>query len=128
MGSQYHTTNPGATQTDGGLMPAFRASSVNGGVTVIAAQAVETGTGTHNIVLQNYGTSGTVAGGTIAGMSGGTAAVWAADVPQDLTITASNAFVDAGEWLVWKNVAGDGILTVDASLVIEYVAGVVTQG
>jgi hypothetical protein len=61
-------------------------------------------------------------------MAGGTATVWGSDVPQELAVTAANAFVDAGEYLVAKNVAGDGNLTVDASIMIEIVEGVVTQG
>jgi hypothetical protein len=128
MGSQYVVVNPGATQADGGLIFVLKASAISGGITVVAAQAVNTSAGTFNIVLQNYGVSGTVAGGTIAGMAGGTATVWGSDVPQELAVTAANAFVDAGEYLVAKNVAGDGNLTVDASIMIEIVEGVVTQG
>jgi hypothetical protein len=128
MGSQYVVVNPGATQADGGLIFVLKASAISGGITVVAAQAVNTSAGTFNIVLQNYGASGAVAGGTIAGMAGGTATVWGSDVPQELTIAAANAFVDAGEYLVAKNVAGDGNLTVDASIMIEIVEGVVTQG
>jgi hypothetical protein len=128
MGSQYVVVNPGATQADGGLIFVLKASAISGGITVVAAQAVNTSAGTFNIVIQNYGASGTVAGGTIAGMAGGTATVWGSDVPQELAVTAANAFVDAGEYLVAKNVAGDGNLTVDASIMIEIVEGVVTQG
>jgi hypothetical protein len=86
--------------------------------------------GTLNLVLQNYGTSGTVAGGTVAGMSDGTATVWAADTPQQLTITAAQQFVDENEWLVLKKVesAGGNDLSADATICVEYVDGITTQG
>jgi hypothetical protein len=58
--------------------------------------------GTADVVLQNYGSSGTVAGGTIAGMTGGTTTVWAQQVPQSLAVTAANAFVDEGEVIYLK--------------------------
>ena len=86
--------------------------------------------GTLNLVLQNYGSSGTVAGGTVAGMSGGTATVWAVAAPQELTITAANQFVDSEEWLVLKKVesASGNDLANFASVVIEYVDGITSQG
>ena len=130
MGSKFLTINPGTMPGDGDLAYIAKASSINGGITVVAAYAVTGVAGTLNLVLQNYGSAGTVAGGTIAGMSGGTATVWAADTPQSLTITAANAFIDSGEWLVLKKVeaAAGNDLTTDAVVVVEYVDGVVTQG
>lgn len=122
-GSKYVVVNPGATQADGGLMFVLKASAIGGGITVVAAQVVNSSAGTFNVVLQNYGSSGTVAGGTVAGMASGTATVWASDVPQAMTLTAANVYIDAGEYLVAKNVEGDGDLTVDASIMIEYVDG-----
>lgn len=122
----YPDTMPG----DGDLCYVAKASSVDGGFTVIAAHASTGLVGTLNLVLQNYGSAGTVAGGTVAGMSSGTATVWAADTPQELTVTAANAFIDAGEWLVLKKVeaAAGNDLAADAVVVIEYADGVVTVG
>jgi len=130
IGSKFLTVNPDTMIGDGDLCHIVKASSAYGGLTVIDAYAVTGAVGTLNLVLQNYGTAGNVAGGTVAGMSSGTATVWAADVPQQLTITAANAFIDAGEWLVLKKVesAANNDLSADATIVVEYVDGVVTQG
>ena len=130
IGSKFLTVNPDTMTGDGDLCHIVKASSAYGGMTVIDAYAVTGAVGTLNLVLQNYGTAGNVAGGTVAGMSSGTATVWAADVPQQLTITAANAFIDAGEWLVLKKVesAANNDLSADATIVVEYVDGVVTQG
>ena len=128
-GSKFLVVAPDTMPGDGDLCYLAKASSVNGGFTVVAAHAVTGVAGTLNFVLQNYGSAGTVAGGTVAGMSDGTATVWAVDTPQSLTITAANAFIDAGEWLVLKKVeaAGGNDLTADATVIVEYVDGIVTQ-
>lgn len=128
--SKFMTVFPSTMPGDGDLCYVAKASLTSGGFTVVDAYAVTGVAGTLNLVLQNYGSAGTVAGGTVAGMSGGTATVWAVDTPQQLTITAANAFIDSGEWLVLKKVeaAAGNDLTADASVVIEYVDGVVTQG
>jgi len=128
--SKFLTINPGTMAGDGALTHAFKASSAHGGITVIDAWASTGLAGTLDILLVNFGVSGTVTGGTIAGMTDGTATVWVADVPQALTITAANAFVDANEWIVVKKLeAGASDDLVDsAQVVIEYVDGVVTQG
>lgn len=128
--NKFVSINPGTMPDDEGRSYILKASSQYGGITVIDAYAVTGAAGTLNLVLQNYGTSGTVAGGTVAGMSSGTATVWAADTPQQLTITAANAFIDSDEWLVLKKLesASDNDLTADAVVTIEYVDGVVTQG
>jgi len=127
---KFLTIIPGTMPGDGDLAYVVKASSISGGFTVVDAWAVTGVAGTLNLVLQNYGSAGTVAGGTVAGMSGGTATVWAVDTPQALSITAANAFIDADEWLVLKKVeaAAGNDLTADAVVVVEYVDGVVTQG
>lgn len=126
----FLTVNPGTLPDDNGLSFVAKASSVLGGFTVIAAHAVTGVAGTFNLILQNYGSTGTVAGGTVGGMSGGTATVWAADTPQELTLTAANVFIDAGEWLVLKKneAAAGNDLTADAVVVVEYVDGPVEVG
>jgi hypothetical protein len=115
---------------DGDLCYLLKSSAGYGGVTVVSAWAVTGAVGTLNLVLQNYGASGTVAGGTVAGMASGTATVWAADTPQELTITAANQFVDSEEWLVLKKVesAAGNDLSADATICVEYVDGITTQG
>ncbi len=126
----FQTINPGTMPGDGDLAFVVKGSSTMGGFTVTDAYAVTGAVGTLNLVLMNYGTSGTVAGGTVAGMASGTATTWAVDTPQQLTITAANAFIDAGEWLVLKKVeaAAGNDLTDDAVVVVEYEPGVITQG
>lgn len=130
MGSKFLTVQPDTMPGDADLCHVVKASSVNGGMTVIAAYAVTGLAGTLDLILQNYGTSGGTAGGTIAGCATGTANVWVADTPVALTITAANAYVDAGEWIVLKKVeaAGGNDLTADVTVMIEYVDGPVTVG
>jgi len=131
QGSKFLSCNPGTLPDDGGLSFVAKGSAVYGGFTVIAAHAVTGVVGTLNLVLQNYGTSGTVAGGTVAGMASGTATVWAADTPQSLTVstTAANCYIAPNEWLVLKKVesAANNDLSADARVVIEYVDGVTTS-
>ena len=130
IGSKFITVQPDIMDSDGELCHVVKASSTFGGFTVIDAYASTGLAGTLNLVLQNYGSTGTVAGGTVAGMTNGTATVWAADTPQQLTITAANAYIDSGEWLVLKKLEAGGSddLTTEATVFIEYVDGVVTQG
>ena len=129
-GSSFITINPGTLAGDASLCHAFKASTVNGGATILAVSAVTGLAGTLDICLVNFGAAGTVTAGTIAGMATGTANIWVADIPQSLTLTAANVFVDAGEWVVIKKLeaSADDDLTADASVSIEYVDGVVTQG
>jgi hypothetical protein len=130
--SKFLVINPDTMPGDGDLCFAAKASSVYGGFTVIAAHARTGAVGTLDLVLQNYGSTGTVAGGTVASMASGTATVWAADTPQSLTVTttAANAFVDSGEWLLLKKVesAAGNDLAADASVIVEYVDGITTAG
>lgn len=131
-GSQHFICNPGILNADGALSFVAKGSAETGGFTVIAAHAVTGAVGTLDIVLQNYGTSGTVAGGTVANMASGTATTWAVDTPQSLTLstTAANLYIAANEWLVIKKLeagASDD-LTTDAVVDIEYVDGVCQSG
>lgn len=129
-GSKFLVCNPSILNADGALSFVAKGSATYGGFTVIAAHAVTGAVGTLDIVLQNYGTSGTVAGGTVASMASGTATVWAVDTPQSLTVstTAANKYIAANEWLVIKKLeaAGSDDLTADAVVSIEYVDGVIT--
>lgn len=132
--SNFITFNPGVMTNDADLFHVLKASTTYGGMTVIAARATQGaatgGAGTsHQFLLVNYGTSGTVAGGTIAATTASTAA-WVADTPKEFTITAAQAYVDAGEWIVLKKLqqGADSDNDVQTSITIEYVEGVVTQG
>ena len=127
---KYITVNPGEMASDAARAYAFRCFSGYGGLTVVAA-TVSTGVaGTLDMVLQNYGSAGTVAGATIGHMSGGTATVWAADTPQAMTLTAANVFVDENEYVYLKKLEAGGSddLSNDAAVCIAYVDGVVSQG
>jgi hypothetical protein len=93
-------------QGDDVHMHVYRAPDADegGAVRVISAWAVNaaaTSAGTtFEIAIHNYGTGGTAVEGTVAAAIGGTAAPWAADTPKEFTITAAQAKIDAGEWLV----------------------------
>ncbi len=130
MGNKFLTINPGTMPDDDGLSFIVKASGSFGGLTIIAANLVTGIAGTFDVILQNYGSAGTVAGGTMASMASGTATVWAVDTPQALTVstTLANLFLDAGEWMVMKKTeaAGGNDFTADATLLVEYVDGVKT--
>lgn len=122
--------NPGIMNADGALAMALKASSTYGGITITKVTATTGVAGTLNLVLQNYGTSGTVAGGTIAAMASGTANVWAANTPTDIPITAAQAYVDSGEVVMLKKMEAGGSddLSTSATICIEYEEGVITVG
>lgn len=119
----YLTYGPG-TVASGDTSPIVKASTTLGGFTVTKATLFPGIAGTLDVVLMNYGTSGTVAGGTVAGISGGSAAL-VADTAVDLSITAANAFIDDGEYLTLK---ASGAALGEARLIIECVPGIVSQG
>lgn len=89
-------------------MHAYKAPDADegGSVRIVSAHAVNaasTGSGTSfSLALHNYGTGGTAVEGTIAAAIGGTAdsAQWTADTPREFTLTAAQAVLDPGEWLV----------------------------
>ena len=115
------------------LLKIFRASTEYGGITItkayyVPAGATDAGT-SHALYLLNYGTSGTVAGGTI-GTVGGTAAPYGAGTPVSFTLTATQVFVDDGEWLVLRKTqeGADSDIVTNSSLHIEFVEGVIIQG
>lgn len=121
--------NPGVMSDDNDLCYVCKVFSGYGGITIKSVDAVTGVAGTLDLILMKYGTSGTVAGATIAHTTNGTATVWAADTPQSLTITSSQAYCSEGEWLVLKKheAASGNDLTTNASVVIAYVDGVVTD-
>jgi hypothetical protein len=115
---------------DDALMHLMRApsSAQGGGVTILAAYLVPgaaTNAGTaHSFQLENWGTAGTsikTAGGTVAGSIGGTADVFAAQTPK--TFTISNAFLDAGEWLVLRKNEDSSSDPLLSMLTVQYVEG-----
>jgi hypothetical protein len=120
--AQYIVIQPPAL-ADTVLFKVVKASAIYGGFTVIRAYVTAGAAGTANPVLQNYGASGTVAGGTVAAFSGTT--VFTAGTPQLLTVTAANQFIDDDEWLVLKM---DGALPASSTITIETVAGITSQG
>lgn len=126
------TVSPNTMPGDADLCFAFKcpADALGGGLTVVEAVASTGAAGTLDLLLVNYGTSGTVVGGTIARHASGTATVWAADTPKALTITAAQAYVDAGEYVYLKKLepAGSNDLTADAMVQITLVDGIVEQG
>jgi hypothetical protein len=128
--SKFVVVNPGVMDDNNELCFILKASDEYGGLTVIRAWAVAGAVGTLDLALQNYGTSGTVAGGTVASMADGTATVWDATTPQELTLsaTAANKYIAPNEWLVLKKVesAAGNDTGAQASVCVEYVDGVIT--
>jgi len=127
--TKYVTINPGTMPGDADLAFVMQVYDGYGGIT-IKEVTVNTGVaGTLDMVLMKYGSSGTVAGNTIAHHSSGTAKVWVADTPVNLTITASEAFVDEGEHLFIKKLeaAANNDLTTDAAVCIAFVDGIASD-
>ena len=127
---KYLSVNPGALATTN-VCNILKVTSGYGGITLTGAYFTGTTLGTCNMELLNYGTAGNalVSGGTIAAGASGTATVWTAGTPNALTITAAQAFVDEGEWIVLKRTDGvSGTLGNFQCLTISYVDGVVSQG
>ena len=127
--AKYVTINPGTMPGDGDLAFVMQVYDGYGGIT-IKEVTVNTGVaGTLDIVLMKYGSAGTIAGNTIAHVSTGTAKVWVADTPVNLTITASEAFCDEGEHLFIKKLeaAAGNDLTDDAAICIAFVDGIASD-
>lgn len=127
--TKYVTINPGTMPGDADLAFVMQVYDGYGGITVKEV-TVNTGlAGTLDIVLMKYGSAGTVAGNTIAHHSSGTAKVWVADTPVNLTIAAAEAFVDEGEHLFIKKLeaAAGNDLTADAAVCIAFVDGIATD-
>src|SRR5574343_1260360 len=78
------------------LRPIFKIPTGYGGIRVVGCNYPNPGTGTSWVQLVDLGTSGTAVSKIIA--TCGTA-VSVAAVPQSLTVTAANAFVDEGHWI-----------------------------
>lgn len=135
MGSNFLTIALPAMTSNNDLLHVLKASSEQGGVTIVDAYYVPKATtdaGTsHHLYLLNYGTAGTAlaSGGTVADV-GGTAAPFTSGLPAQFTITAAQAFLDQDEWLVLRKTqeGADSDITTNASLVLELVDGVITQG
>jgi hypothetical protein len=115
---------------DGTTMHLLQAPSaeLGGGITILAAAIVPgaaTNAGTaHAWQLENWGTAGTsikASGGTVAAAIGGTADVFAANTPKAFTI--SNAFLDAGEWLVLLKDEENSSDPLHSTLMIQYAMG-----
>jgi hypothetical protein len=121
-----------ATDWDGDAkyMHLFKApdDGQGGGVTLLEAwivnQATTTSGTAHAWELQNWGTAGTAiktSGGTIAAAIGGTADVFTSGVPKEFTL--SNAFIDAGEWVVLRKDEDNSSDPTRGILTITYVMG-----
>jgi len=96
-----------------------------GGITIVGAYATNqaaTGAGTtFTYQLLTYAASGTSVSGTITDILGGTAAAWAAETPKAFTIT--DAFVDAGEWIVLDYQEVTGGNPTNSVITLQYVMG-----
>jgi len=98
-----------------------------GGVTLknvyVVNEAATTSGTAFALALLNYGTGGAAvksSGGTI-GSVGGTADVFAAGTPKEMTI--SNTFVDAGEWLVLSKTETNSSDPTRGMLMMEFEVG-----
>lgn len=102
--------------------------TLGGGITIVGAYAVNaaaTTSGTaFSLQLENWGTAGTAikaTAGTVAAAIGGTADVFAAGTPKAFTI--SNAFVDAGEYIVLRKSETNSSDPTRGVVVIQYLMG-----
>ena len=74
----------------------FKVPAGHGGITILEAKVVGAGAGTSWLTLDDLGTAGTSVSTRIG--TGGTA-ISVANVPQAITLTAANVFVDAGHYV-----------------------------
>jgi len=127
--TKYVTINPDTMPGDADLAFAMQVYDGYGGITIKEVTVNTGAVGTLDIILMKYGSSGTVAGSTIAQHSSGTAKVWAADTPATLTIVAAQAFCDEGEHLFIKKLesAAANDLSADAAICIAYVDGIASD-
>ena len=128
-GIKYWNVYPDTMPGDNDLCFVAQVYDGYGGITVKEVTVSTGAVGTFDVALIKYGSAGTVAGSTIAAMSSGTATVWAADTPQTMTVTSTEAFVDEGEHLFLKkheSAAGND-LSEDAAVVVAFVDGISTD-
>ena len=127
--TKYLTINPGTMPGDADLAFVGQVYDGFGGITIKEVTVSTGAVGTFDIVLMKYGSAGTVAGGTVAATTGGTATTWAVDTPQNLSFVAAQAFCDEGEHLFLKKLeaAAGNDLTADACVCIAFVDGIATD-
>jgi hypothetical protein len=110
------------------LMPLVVAASagLGGGFTLVGASffaGALTGAGTaYTLALVHGGYQGTVNAGTVGGLIGGTASVFAADTVYPFTLTGTQTFA-AGDSLTVRKVASGVNMTPTGSILLQIVQG-----
>lgn len=95
------------------IRPIFKVPTGYGGITIKECKYLGSGAGTSWASLVDLGTAGTAAGTIIA--AGGTV-VRTANVPNDLSITAANAYVAEGHYVGLKE---NNIGALDTVTIVE---------
>ncbi len=117
--------DPGGTDEIFYLMKAPSALTITG-VYAVAEQTQNAGTAIQ-ARLENWGTAGTAVEGTVSTYQGGTASAdrLTARTPAAGVITATEAYVDSGEWLVVRyGELGTGWISGDRlQFIVQYTLG-----
>lgn len=114
---QMVSANVGALSS--ALRPIFKIPTGYGGIRVVGCNYTNPGTGTSWVQLVDLGTAGTAVSKIIADCG---TAVSVAAVPQKLTVTDANAFVDEGHWIGVKE-GGIGAMNAVSIVDVEYLPG-----
>lgn len=101
------------------IRPIFKIPTGFGGIRVIGCNYTNPGAGTSWVQLVDLGTSGTAVSKIIA-TAGTTVSV--AHVPQEVTVTEANAFVDEGHWIGVKE-ANLGAMNAVSIVDVAYLPG-----
>lgn len=108
--------NIGATTNK--TRPVWKIPSGYGGVTIVGGQCIQPAAGTQQIYVVEMDSTGATVGGTL----GSFGTVFAAETPQELTVTGSRSFIDAGNYVGIKenNVGTTNTITI---ITLNYLVG-----
>jgi len=117
--SDVHIVSVNIAALNNDYRPIFEVPDYAGGITIVGANIVQEGAATQSLYLIDAGAAGTAAGGTLVTWG---SQVFAAGVPKAGTISTSDVFVDAGDWVAVKeaNVGTTNAITIVS---VAYVMG-----
>jgi hypothetical protein len=109
--SEVHIVSTNIGALSNATRAIFKVPAGHGGITILEAKVVGAGAGTSWLTLNNLGAGGTASTAIIG--TGGTA-ISVANVPQAITLTAANVYVDAGSYVgfVENNVGACNTVTI----------------
>lgn len=95
MSDELVTINANIGALSNTTRPIFKVPTNLGGLTIIGGMCVQAGAGTTQLYIVEMDANGTAIGGTL----GSFGTVYATNVPNAASLTASRCFVDAGNYI-----------------------------